>query len=167
MLDQYEDKSARNIIVGLIAGGGLLGFLGLTLPYLIIYNVSGSGVSLIFDAFSLSYYESIPQAIGNLLAITTAISLFSYGKSIPKEKEKASKKLERNIFFVVSSIICILIGLIFTFYDIIDSVLSAIEASSGESIGLGIGFYFSLAGTVLAIIGVYNLIKLRKRLFLP
>ncbi len=167
MLDQFEDKKARNIIVGLIAGGGFLGFIGLTLPYLIIYNYSGSGISLTFDVFSLSYIESIPQAIGNLLAITTSIGLYSYSKAIPKNKEKASKKFERLIFFIVSSVICSVIGLGFTIYDIVESILAILEVGSGESLGLGIGFYFSILGPVIVAVGVYYLIKLRNKLFLP
>ena len=167
MLDQYEDKWARNIIIGLIASGGLLGFLGLTLPYLIIYNYLGTEETAILDGFRLSYIESILQAIGNLITITTSVALFYYRRAIPQNLEKARKKFERLVFFIVSSLICTVLGLVLTIYDIIDALISILDSNSGETLELGIGFYFSVIGPLLVIIGVYNLVKLRKRLFLP
>ncbi len=166
MLDQFEDQRSRNIITILIAGGGLLGFLGLTLPYESIHYPS-STIPLVFDGFSLSYIESIPQAIGNLIAVTTAVSLYSYSKNISTDEEKAQNQLEKHIFFAVSSSICTLLGLIFTIYNFIDGVLTSSSEGSGETLYFGIGFYFSVMGLMVVISGIYYLVKLRKKLFLP
>lgn len=141
---------------------GFISMLGWGLPYLSVRISQSNDVYLQLTGSQLYYTESLTLTFGMILAFTGSIMIFIYSRH--KSLTNTEKKIENIMVVTIASIASSLLGVILVIIDIVNSFSRAIALSLPEPIILHIGFFLSVIGPIVLILGFIFLVNIRKEI---